>query len=96
MSTITPEILHVLGQKSHECAIDRNSWDGLAIIMHYLHEAVQRVPTPAELQATDTQAIDRLFTIEIEHLAIMLSDIFEGEGFEELAYYLPNPVKTAS
>jgi hypothetical protein len=89
---IAPELIQTAEQKSQACSIPRNSWDGYAILLRYLSRAVERLPTCQELAATDAESIDRLFVTEITYLAAMISKIFEGEGIEELASYLYEPI----
>lgn len=89
---IAPELIQAAEQKARACAIPRNSWDGYAIMLRYLSKTLERLPTCQELAATDAESIDRLFITEITYLAAMISEIFEGEGFEELASYLYEPI----
>lgn len=89
---ISPELIQMVEQKAQACAIPRNSWDGYAILLRYLSGALERLPTHQELAATDNENVDRLFVTEITYLAATISEIFEGEGFEELASYLYEPI----
>ena len=91
MSDISPEFLQLLEQKARERAIPKNSWEGYAILLRYWNNAFQRIPTLANLDATDDVGIDRLFVREISHLAVLVNELFSEEGFEELATYLYDP-----
>lgn len=79
---IAPELLQVIEARAEP----KNSWEGYAAILHYLQAAIRRIPT--SLDAID---IDQLFMEEIHYLAVLLNDLFAGEGFDELASYLYNP-----
>lgn len=62
-----------------------NSWSGYAMFLRYLERVQRRLPTLEELERCD---IDTVLTTELEHLAVMLADIFPTEGYEELYSYL--------
>jgi hypothetical protein len=93
--SISPEVLQTLELKLKEYAIPRNSWDGYAALLQYVDGALQRIPTQGELEATDAEEIDRLFTVEMMYLAATVGEIFEGEGLEELANYLYEPIQVS-
>lgn len=74
-----------LEQKAQEHETLRNSWEGYAIMLRFVEAVLQRLPTPHDLEAG---SIDARFTIELEHLAQMVVDLFPTDSFEELATFL--------
>lgn len=76
------ELLALVAQRSRP----GNSWEAYAIFLLYLERAQRRLPSRAEL--ADCDDIEAILAIELEHIAVMLDDIFPTEGYEELYSYL--------
>ncbi|MGH2479465.1 MAG: hypothetical protein ACRDHW_07420 [Ktedonobacteraceae bacterium] len=91
--SISPRLLETVQQKATADGSFGNSWRGYAIILRYLHEAYQRVPSLEAMPACDEDGIDYLFEAELEHLAQAVADIFPVTGLDEFSYYLSTPVK---
>jgi hypothetical protein len=85
MNTISAELLQTIEARAEP----KNSWEGYATVLRYLQNAVLRVPTQAMIEQSD---IDRIFSIELHYIAALVSDIFSGEGMDELESYLYDPI----
>ncbi len=88
---ISPELLETLQQKSDACSYSGNSWRGYAVIVRYIREALQRIPSSETVNTGTEDAIDRIFEAELEYLARAVAEIFPVRGLEEFVYYLDTP-----
>ena len=93
--SISLALLDAVHRKTEISAHTGDSWTGYAIILRYLKEALERIPSIEAVQACDEDDIDRIFEVELEHIANMVADVFPGSGLNELAYYLESPPQKA-
>ncbi len=90
--TIAPELLEKLRQRSAADPFPGSSWACYAVMLRYVHDALQRVPSLEALDACTDDEMDLLLGTELEHLAAAVAEIFPGSGPEELVYYLKIPI----
>lgn len=90
---ISLALLDAVHRKTEVSTHTGDSWTGYAIILRYLKEALERLPSIAAVAACTDDDIDRIFEAELEHIASMVAAVFPGGGVDELAYYLEPAIK---